>query len=114
MAERVVIKTVRRYLEVLRESGVPVTGAVLYGSYARGEESPDSDIDLLVISPSFDRDRRAGVGKLWRGAREVDIRIEPVPVGEERFRTDNVSPLLEMARREGILLKPPKRKPSGI
>ena len=110
MAKRATINTVRKYLKVLVENGIPVTGGVLYGSYARGEETPDSDIDVLVLSPFFDKNARAKVGKLWSLTRYVDVKIEPVPVGEKRFQTDNVSPLLEIARREGIFLKVEERK----
>ena len=35
-----------RFLEVLREYGV--VEASLFGSVSRGEERPDSDLDLLV------------------------------------------------------------------
>jgi len=110
MAKRAVIEIVRIYMETLLKNGFPVTGTVLYGSYARGEETPDSDIDVLVISPLFDRDARARIGKLWSLTRGVDIKIEPVPVGEKRFNTDNVSPLLEIARREGVFLEAGKKK----
>jgi predicted nucleotidyltransferase len=105
MAKRSIIDKVRKYLHVLQDNGFPITGGVLYGSYARGEETPDSDIDVMVLSPLFDKDRRRKVGKLWTLAWKVDARIEPVPVGEKRYKTDNVSPLLEMARREGVLLR---------
>ncbi len=105
MAKRAVINSLKKYLNLLRENGLPVTGGVLYGSYARGEETPDSDIDLLVLSPLFDKDKRAMVGKMWALARLIDIKIEPVPVGEKRYETDNVSPFLLMARKEGIFLR---------
>lgn len=110
MAKRAIVNKVRKYLGILLENGFPVTGGIIYGSYARGEETPDSDIDVLVLSPLFDRNRRARVGELWSLARKADIRIEPVPVGEKRFHTDNVSPLLEIARREGIFLKIDEKK----
>ena len=44
---------------------------VLYGSYARGEAGPDSDLDLLVIAPSRERffDRMASVLRLSRDLR---------------------------------------------
>ena len=29
----------------------PVTAAYLYGSYARGNYTPDSDVDIMVVSP---------------------------------------------------------------
>ena len=110
MAKRAIVNKVRKYLNILQENGFPVTGGIIYGSYARGEETPDSDIDVLVLSPLFDRDRRARVGELWSLTRKADIRIEPVPVGEKRFQTDNVSPLLEIARREGIFLRVDEKK----
>lgn len=91
MAKRAVINTVRKYLHVLQEKGFPVSGGIIYGSYARGEETPDSDIDVMVLSPLFDKNRRARVGELWTPAWKVDVRIEPVPVGEKRFQTDNRS-----------------------
>jgi predicted nucleotidyltransferase len=37
------------------ESGIRVEAIVLYGSYARGTAYEDSDIDLAVISPDFER-----------------------------------------------------------
>lgn len=95
-------RTVTEYLKVLRGAGFPVSRAIVYGSRARGDATEDSDIDLLVVSELFDIEPRARVGELWRLAAEVDVHLEPVPVGERRFVEDRVSPLLEMARREGI------------
>ena len=42
---------------------------VLFGSYARGNPSVDSDVDLLVLVP-FD-------GKLFRKSQEILNRIDP-------------------------------------
>ncbi|MBI5696056.1 MAG: nucleotidyltransferase domain-containing protein [Nitrospirae bacterium] len=110
MAKRAIIEKVRKYLHILRDNGFPVTSGILYGSYVRGEETPDSDIDVMVLSPLFDKDHRARVGQLWSLTRKVDNRIEPVPVGEERFKTDNVSPLLAIARQEGVMVRIRKKK----
>ena len=105
MASQAIIDKVSKYLTVLRENGLPVNEGIIYGSSARGEATPDSDIDLLVVSPLFDQDPRARVGEMWRLAGQVDSHIEPVPVGEKRFKDDEVSPLLEIARREGLVVK---------
>jgi predicted nucleotidyltransferase len=43
-----------RIVSVLAETGV-VAKIILFGSYARGEETPDSDIDLCVLTPVRDR-----------------------------------------------------------
>jgi predicted nucleotidyltransferase len=44
---------------------------ILFGSYARGEETPDSDIDLLIIAPTQERffQRMAHVRALIRDLR---------------------------------------------
>ncbi len=102
MADPEVIRTVRRYLSVLRQHGIPATGAILYGSHARGSAHPDSDIDVLVVSPAFDLDRWSRDEELWRLTLKADVRIEPVPVGQRQLLEDQTSPLLEIARREGI------------
>lgn len=43
---------------------------ILFGSRARGEAGPDSDVDLLVVEPAGGdaemRDRRAMAGRLYR------------------------------------------------
>jgi len=39
-----------KIVSVLAETGI-VTKIILFGSYARGDETPDSDIDLCVITP---------------------------------------------------------------
>lgn len=39
----------------------PVTKAWLFGSYSRGEERPDSDVDIIVV---LDKNAKAGLFKL--------------------------------------------------
>lgn len=46
---------------------VPTDSVYLFGSYARGEETPDSDIDLYVIT-SDDKERPLRYGSLIRQA----------------------------------------------
>ena len=44
------MKPTGKYIQVIKDyfSGQPVLKAYLFGSYSRGEENEDSDIDLLV------------------------------------------------------------------
>ena len=104
MLNKEVKKVISKYLQVLRENGIPVRYGIVFGSYVRGAQTRDSDIDLLLISPLFDRYRRKYVGKIWRLAGDVDLRIEPIPVGEKKFKTDDVSVIYEVARREGVVV----------
>ena len=46
-----------RIVGTLAETGI-VSKIILFGSYARGEETAKSDIDLCVLTPEEDKGRR--------------------------------------------------------
>jgi uncharacterized protein len=97
-----VIAAVRDYLRSLQEHGLAVRFGVVFGSQAKGQANEWSDIDLLVVSPRFDRAReRQDVDMLWHLAARADSRIEPLPCGERQWQEDDSSPIIEIARREG-------------
>lgn len=48
-------KIIRAYKEELKRHNIHVTKTILYGSYARGNAKPYSDIDLIIISPDLAR-----------------------------------------------------------
>lgn len=65
-----------------------VTAIILFGSYAKGTQNEDSDIDIAVISEDFDDiyDCMASLmGLTW----DIDARIEPHPIKKKYF--DEVS-----------------------
>ena len=104
MVEETVIAAVRRYLAALPAVGIHPHKAVLFGSFARGQADKWSDIDLIVIAPEFDGSRELSLVKsLWR-ATVSDSRIEPIPCGQHEWETDESRPILEIARREGIII----------
>ena len=50
------IKTiVKKYKDELKRHNIHVTKTILYGSYAKGNPKPYSDIDFIVISPDLVR-----------------------------------------------------------
>ena len=102
MAKKEIITLIRKFLRRLLQEGIPVDKAYLYGSFARGEESEESDIDVLLVSEVFDKNDDQKVGKTWRISRSIDVRIEPYTVGKERFSNDEFSPLLQVVKREGL------------
>ena len=59
------MRAVQGFLEELEREGIEVVEAYLFGSYARGDYLESSDIDLVIVSPSF------------RGMRYID-RLEVV------------------------------------
>lgn len=107
MVDNGVLTVIQRYLRALHAHGVDVRVAILFGSWAHGTATSLSDIDLVVVSPQFDRGiSRSDVDRLWRLAAVVDSRIEPVPSGERQWTEDRSSALLEIARREGRAVQP--------
>lgn len=97
--------TIRQYLAAVRAAGIHARRAVLFGSYARGEANEWSDIDLVVVAPELESpaDRQL-VDRLWRLRATTDARIEPIPCGEREWETDGTRPILELARREGVVI----------
>jgi hypothetical protein len=103
MADPSVLKIVQQYLRNLAEQGILPSMGVIFGSYASGHPDQWSDIDLVVVSPAFDGAfSRDAINRLWRVAARTDSRIEPIACGERQWAEDSATPLLEIARREGV------------
>jgi hypothetical protein len=47
------LRAINAYLAALKRLGVPTRSAYLFGSHATGEAKPESDIDLIIVSPAF-------------------------------------------------------------
>jgi len=104
MVEESIVAIIQRYLAQLVSLGIHAHSAVLFGSYALGTASEHSDIDLVVIAPEFDASKDISLVKaLWHAA-SVDTRIEPIPCGELEWQKEEGRPILDIARRDGILI----------
>lgn len=105
MVESTIIAALRRYITSLNACGIHASRLVLFGSFARGDANEWSDIDLVVIAPELEGPRDLTlVEKLWQATISADNRIEPIPCGEKEWETDQSRPILEIARREGIII----------
>ncbi|MEO0539160.1 MAG: nucleotidyltransferase domain-containing protein [Cyanobacteria bacterium P01_A01_bin.123] len=80
------------YVEKLSHS-IQVTAAYLFGSYARGNATQDSDIDILVLSPDFSDDPTNNLMLLMKARRGIDLRIEPHPIRPKDF--NNTHPFIK-------------------
>ena len=108
MVDESITIIIRKYLSNLRQQGLPITCGVLFGSQVQSRADRWSDIDLLVISPRFDEiKQRSDINFLWHVAARTDSRIEPIPVGQRKFQTDDSSAIIEIARREGQVITLP-------
>lgn len=77
---------VRQYVAKLRESGLTVDEAWLFGSRVRGNARRWSDVDICVVTPDLPEE---GVGDIWdkmlvvAASLEAPLPIEPVPMKRE-------------------------------
>jgi predicted nucleotidyltransferase len=107
MVEESVVKSVRRYLTIVKSKGIDVSFGMVFGSQVRGTADADSDIDLIVVAPYFDTHRTyEDKALLWRVILNADSRIEPIPAGEQEWYEDTERAILEIARREGERIDP--------
>lgn len=79
---------------------------ILFGSHARNQATPDSDIDLLIVlqGPISPGDEILRMGTLKTDLNlKYDELISVVPISETDYRDRN-TPLLINIRKEGIVL----------
>lgn len=78
------------------ETSLPIERAILFGSRARGDSRPDSDVDLIVVSAGY-RGMRAGQ-RMYRTRKAWDLPVAvdflcftPEEFGELAAKTSIVS-----------------------
>ena len=92
-------KIVEKYARRLKEKNIPLSRIYLFGSFSRGDERKDSDIDVAVVLRKKETDDLVGeVGVATIG---IDTRIEPHIFSEKDFKT-RATPLIEEIIETGI------------
>ena len=82
-----ILDSINKFVEQIKKK-YNVVAIIVFGSYAKGTENEDSDIDVAVISDDFEDiyDCMAVLmGMTW----DIDARIEPHPIKKKDF--DEVS-----------------------
>lgn len=78
-----VINNVKKYIEKISKK-FDIKEVYIFGSYARGTNDEDSDIDLaVVIGEEFDTIDL--MIELMMLTKNIDLRIEPHPIKEKDF-----------------------------
>lgn len=84
----------------------PEATLILYGSYARGENRPGSDVDIVILLDKDKityEDQRRISSPLYRIELETGILISPNFYSKNKWGT-RITPFFENVSREGILL----------
>jgi predicted nucleotidyltransferase len=86
---------------------MPLRAVYLFGSYARGEARPDSDVDLCIVAEGAERQLEAArkfreaIWDVWPRPALTLVPITPDRLAEKRARKDHFfSTILQ----EGLLL----------
>lgn len=73
-----------QYADIVKNL-IRVDAIFLFGSFAKGNATQDSDIDLLVVSSDWTENIIEDTMLLMRARRNVDLRIEPHPIRPEEL-----------------------------
>ncbi|HEC42554.1 MAG TPA: nucleotidyltransferase domain-containing protein [Bacteroides sp.] len=89
------------YIKLIREKYANIEKAYLFGSFAKGKSTQDSDIDLALIFKDLDDSKRFDIQvQLMLMASQIDSRIEPHPISHDDFYSGN--PFVVEIRKTGI------------
>jgi len=97
---------VLRHLKHSLEGRVQLSKMILFGSRARGDAEPDSDMDVLVVldGPVSKQSQRIVSDKAWEVGFEAGIVVVPIVVSRERWEKgpERASLLAMAVREEGV------------
>ncbi len=79
-----IIDSINRFSKEIKKQ-YKVKEIILFGSYAKGTENKDSDIDIAVVSDDFD-DVFDCMAELMGMTWDIDPRIEPHPIKTEEYK----------------------------
>ncbi len=97
-------RSVVRHFKQLVQQRVTPLDMLVFGSRARGDATPDSDLDVFVVVEHATRDIEKYVSDCaWEAGFEEDVVIVPVVVGKDRLEGSlRESVFVKNVNREGV------------
>ncbi|MCX6285483.1 MAG: nucleotidyltransferase domain-containing protein [Bacteroidetes bacterium] len=99
MDQAAAIEISKKYLQILIQRNFPIIRVILFGSHARGNQHPDSDIDLAIIMNELPDPFQTQV-ELLKLTWNFNTQIEPHPFEENDF--NSTQPMINEIRQIGI------------
>ena len=96
MVEEQIADLIKRFINELRKENVSIKKVFLFGSYARGAQRKDSDIDLAVVIESNGKEYMAKKISPWKYAVRVDTRLAPIILWESEMKKDYIPIIWEI------------------
>ncbi len=94
----------QKFVDEIRASGILVSNASIFGSWAKGTATDESDIDVCIVSPVFGKDYIEEMVRLRKIALPIDSRLEPIPFSPDDIN-DRLGTLAAQIRKYSIPLK---------
>lgn len=94
-------RTIREAVDLLLKAA-PGSKVILFGSYARGQATADSDLDFVVVEPQV-KNRRAEMVRLREVLRPLHVAADVLVVSAKVFEewADTPNTVIFEAAREG-------------
>lgn len=99
-----IINIIEEFIELLKEENITIEKVILFGSYAKGTQKTDSDIDLAIISPDFkEEDCIKNMTLLLCKANKLKVDIQTIPFSIEEY--NEPKGIMEEILNTGVELK---------
>ncbi len=97
MDKKEIDRKLKKYISLVKKEYSPKK-IVLYGSYARGNYTEYSDIDIAVIVEEIKGDFLELITRLYKLRRNIDTKIEPVLLEENNDKSGFLESILEYGK----------------
>lgn len=95
-----IMEIVQEYVKKVCEK-YKIKAIILFGSYAKGTEREDSDIDIAVITDDLKEDKFDDEIALMKLRWDIDLRIEPHIISIDDYENDE-TPFVVEVKNTGI------------
>ena len=97
---REIMESIKKYIEKISQY-YKIEAIILFGSYAKGTNHEDSDIDIAVITDDIKTDRFDEEINLMQLRWDIDLRIEPHIISISDYE-NNETPFVVEVKNTGI------------
>ena len=81
--------TIDQYLKALKDGNIAIEQAILFGSYAKGNYTKYSDIDIALVSKIFEGSRITDRNKIRGITLSISSNLEILPYHPKDFNTND-------------------------
>ena len=93
---------IQKYVQTLIQDGIKIEKVILFGSYAKNNAKPESDIDLCIVSKDFGKNRIKEMSYLLLKAYDICTLIEAIPYHPDYFKEYDYLPLIDEIITKGV------------